>query len=360
MMKRASGLVVGLLSAALVGCAQPPVIQQSVTPSSSAEAISYKACLMTDSSDTTGSGPAHQALNGLDRAKADLQVTTEAVAADSSAEYPQKLQSLVDSSCSLIVAVGSQTASAVQAAAKANPDVSFALVDAVPDSTPANLRTVFFNVHESAFLAGYAAAASSVSGAVGVFGAIKIPAVTIYMDGFVQGVERYNQEKNEKIAVFGWDLNAQHGAFVMSGQDPFSDPAAGQVAAQSLISSGADVIMAAAGRSGEGALQQAALSGGAKVIWTDDNGCESEAQYCAQQLGSVVKDRNEAVYQLVKAQQSNPGSTGVFLLGVRSQGTDFVPAGNNRFSPEIAAELADISSRIADGTISVSSPSAIG
>jgi basic membrane lipoprotein Med (substrate-binding protein (PBP1-ABC) superfamily) len=52
-----------------------------------------------------------------------------------------------------------------------------------------------FNTAESSFLAGYLAAGMSKTKKVGTFGGAKIPTVTIFMDGFSQGVDYYNKQK---------------------------------------------------------------------------------------------------------------------------------------------------------------------
>ncbi|MDA8391592.1 MAG: BMP family ABC transporter substrate-binding protein, partial [Actinomycetota bacterium] len=50
-------------------------------------------------------------------------------------------------------------------------------------------------------LAGYLAAGYSKTGAVGTFGGAPYPTVTIFMDGFKQGVEYYNSVKGTTVKV---------------------------------------------------------------------------------------------------------------------------------------------------------------
>lgn len=361
MTKRWMAFAAGLLAFALAGCAQPPVTATTdVTEPDDSAAGSYKACLITDAGSASDGSPAQQAISGLDRAQRELGIETNSVTADSAADYPRVLQSLVDAQCSIVVALGSGMADSVEAAAKTNTDVQFALVDATPNTAPPNLRPVLFSTHESSFLAGYLAAARSASGKVGVFGALSVPAVTIYMDGFVQGVDYYNQAKGAQVQALGWDLAAQDGTFVRSDAAPYQDQAAGRVAAEALTAQGADVIMAVAGDSGTGALQLAADTGTLKVIWTDTNGCLTEAVACDQQLGSVVKDRGSAVYELIRADKDGRNASGVFTAALRNDGTALVEARDGDFGADLTAELDRIAKDIIDGSISVTSPSAIG
>ena len=51
----------------------------------------------------------------------------------------------------------------------------------------------------------------SKSGTVATFGGLKIPTVTIYMDGFWEGVQYYNQKHSKSVKVLGWDEKARTG-----------------------------------------------------------------------------------------------------------------------------------------------------
>ena len=51
---------------------------------------------------------------------------------------------------------------------------------------------------QSSFLAGYLAAGMTKTKKLGTFGGAKIPTVTIFMDGFSQGVDYYNKQKGSE------------------------------------------------------------------------------------------------------------------------------------------------------------------
>ena len=72
------------------------------------------------------------------------------------------------------------------------------------------------------------------TGKVGVFGGLPVPAATIYMDGFVQGVAHYNTQQNRQVEALGWSQETQDGTFVRSTTDPWNDPDAGRAAAASI------------------------------------------------------------------------------------------------------------------------------
>lgn len=362
MKKATTILAAGLLALAMAGCAEPPLPQTPATTQTSAPPTgpAFKTCLLLDETLAAGDGaPMAQALTGLTRAEQELGVATQHVTA-AAADFATVLQAQVDAQCNLVIGLGASTASAVEAAAKTNPAVRFALVDATPNSAPPNLRPVLFNTHESAFLAGYLAAAKSSTGKVGAFGGLNVPAVSIYLDGFVQGVAHYNQVKSTQVAALGWDLMTQDGTFVRSDSAPYGDPAAGRTAATTLVDQGADVILTVAGESGLGALQLAEDSPGLKVIWSDTDGCLTQTEHCAQQLASVVKNRDIAIFELIQAEAGGRASAGIFTAALRNQGTALVTAHFEEVDPALSAELEGLAKQIVDGTIKVTSPAAIG
>jgi basic membrane protein A len=62
-----------------------------------------------------------------------------------------------------------------------------------------------FATDQAAFPVGYLAVALTQTGKVVTFGGIQTPPVPIFMDGFVLGVEYYNQVKGTDVQVLGWD-----------------------------------------------------------------------------------------------------------------------------------------------------------
>lgn len=359
MNKVRSAFAAGLIALILVGCATPPEPATPTTEAAPEPVASYKACLITDAEEFVEGSPITEAISGLDRAQRELGIETNHVTAALPTDYARVLQSLVDASCDMIVGLGAPMADAIEAAAKTNPGVQFALVDATPNSAPANLRPVLFSVHESGFLAGYLAASQTATGKVGAFGSLNMPAVSIYLDGFVQGVEHYNQTMAGQVEALGWSLEAQDGTFVRSDKSPYDDPDAGRAAAQSLVDGGADVILAVAAHSGVGALELAKQDATVRVIWSDTDGCLTQPQYCEQLLASVVKDRATAVFEVIRTDQSGSGAAGVFAANLRNGGTALVAAGDGEFAPQLTTELDALTKSIVDGAVTVNSPAAI-
>ena len=163
------------------------------------------------------------------------------------------------------------------------------------------------------------------TGKVGTFGGLNIPTVTIFMDGFAQGVEYYNQQKGKDVSVLGWNAEKQDGTFVQSDK-PFEDVKGGGRAAQGLTSQGADIIFPVAGPAGEGALQTAKASGGkVNAIWVDTDGCVSAPNYCANIMTSVYKGMDVAVFDAIKAAQDGSFSQRTVRRDAGERGHRAVP-----------------------------------
>src|SRR5690606_35633043 len=107
-----------------------------------------------------------------------------------------------------------------------------------------NVKPIVFDTAQAAFLAGYAAASYTKTGVVGTLGGIPIPPVTLFMDGFYEGVMHYNEVKGTSVRVLGWDINKQdEGAFTGG----FEAHETAKSTAQNLIDQNADVILPVGG-----------------------------------------------------------------------------------------------------------------
>ncbi len=353
---------IAVAALALGGCAKPPPEGGEAAPQASGGAAAssdYKACMVSDSGGFDDKSFNQTSYKGLTDAKEELGIQTGQVESSSAADFAKNIQSMVDAKCNSIITVGFLLADATVAAAKANPDIDFAIVDSTPEgsATIKNLKPLVFNTAQSSFLAGYAAAGMSSSGKVGTFGGLKIPTVTIFMDGFAQGVEYYNEQKNKKIAVLGWDVKKQDGQFV-PGDSPFENKSGAKATAQNLVSQGADIVFPVAGPAGEGGLQVAQASGGkVSAIWVDTDGCESAANYCSTILTSVEKAMDVAVTDAIRASQEGGFSNKPFVGTLANNGTRLAPwhEFESKVPDELKAELDTLKGDITSGKITIES-----
>ena len=363
---------------ALAGCAEPPSTtttspdattetSAATDPSAAAsetagtggEASDFLACMVSDFGGFDDKSFNETAHAGMIKAKDELGIQTKQIESNAEAEYAQNVQSMIDAKCDAIITVGFALASATEAAAKQNPDVDFIIVDNDSFEGVDNAKGLIFNTAQPAFMAGYAAAAMSTSGTVGTFGGAKYPTVTIFMDGFAEGVAYYNEAKGKDVKVIGWDTAAQDGQFV-GGNNPFGDIPGGKNTAATLIAQGADIIMPVAGPAGIGALQAAQESNGAvNAIWVDTDGFVSAPEYGNVIITSVKKAMDVAVFEAIKAAMEGSFSSDPYVGTLENGGVSIADFHDfaDKLPEGLQAELDQITQDIIAGTIEITSPS---
>ena len=239
-MKKTLTLASALICAAaltLTSCAEAPgtggaSAPPAESPSAPAPVVpAFKACMVSDSGGFDDKSFNQTSHKGLLDAKAELGIETGQVESQHSGRLSRRtfsrwwMRTATSSSLS-----GFLLSDDTLAAAKKNPDTEFAIVDNNdPKTYPAvtNLKPLVFNTAQSSFLAGYLAAGMTKTKKLGTFGGAKIPTVTIFMDGFSQGVDYYNKQKSTDVQVLGWDAAKQDGQFTGDFEDIKGRPAYG-------------------------------------------------------------------------------------------------------------------------------------
>lgn len=321
-----------------------------------AEQIDYTACLVSDAGGWDDKSFNQSAMEGLQQAVSELGVKENDAESTSSTDFEPNVQAMVDSNCNLIIGVGFNLADAIGAAAVANSGVDFALVDSTfsDDYAGDNTRALVFNTQEAAYLAGYAAAAFTKTGTVATFGGIQIPSVTIFMDGFADGVAKYNEDNGTDVNLIGWDKDTQTGQFTNS----FDDQTLGTQVANQLIQQGADIIMPVAGPVGLGAASAAQAAGDTYIVGVDSDWYES-TEYGSITLTSVMKGIGASVFDTIKVGSEGNFSNENYIGTLENGGVDIAPF--HDFESQLPDGLTDtldqLKQDIIDGTIVVESDS---
>ena len=302
-----------------------------------------KACLAYDVGGRGDQSFNDSAAKGLDQAKDELGVETEEVEAsqgENDAAREDRLNQLVDAGCTNIVGVGFIYAKAIGAAAKENPDVSFAIVDdASADSKGANVAQLVFAENEGSFLVGAAAAMKSKSGKVGFIGGTDVPLINKFDAGFKAGAKAVDP----KI-----EIQTKYLAEDGSG---FADPAKGKTAAEGMYDKGADIIYHAAGGSGAGVFE-AAKANKKMAIGVDSDQAKTAAKGVQDVIiTSMVKNVNVAVFDYVKASVDGKPLSGVQEFDLKDGGVSYTTTGGK--IDDITAKLDEYKKQIIDGKITV-------
>ena len=296
---------------------------------------------------------------GLQAAKeAQSNVDPKYVASTSEADYEPNLRQFVAQKCNFILSVGGLMGDATKKVAAESTSQQFGIVD----SSIAGANNVYpmqFATEQAAFLAGYVAAGYSKTGKVATYGGLKIPPVTVFMDGFADGVAYFNKQKSKNVQVIGWDKAKQNGTFA----ENFGDQSKGKSITNTFVAQGADVIMPVAGGTGLGTADVAKASNGkVSVIWVDQDGCKSAEKYCDVFLTTVVKNITDAVEKAVADGASGKplGAAPGYLGTLENNGVSIAPY--NEFDSKVDAglktEVEKLKADIIAGTVKVESANA--
>jgi basic membrane protein A len=328
----------------------------SVARPTSTHAGSFAACMVTDTGgidDRSFNASSYQGL--LLAHKEDPSITTQYLQSTTQSDYVPNINALIAKKCGIIVTVGFLMGGATQAAAKKHPTQHFAIVD-YPDTGPvlSNEKGLEFNTAQSGFLGGYLAAGMTKSGTVATFGGEKLPTVTIYMDGYYDGVQYYNQKHGKSVKVLGWNEKTQKGSFT----GDFTDETKGQNLTNTFIQEGADIIFPVAGNVGLGAAAAAKQSGTADLLWVDTDGCISAPQYCSIFISSVEKGIQVAVANVTVNAAKGTFKGGNYIGTLANNGVGIAPF--HQFASKVPAtlqsELKQVRAGIVSGAIKVASP----
>ncbi|KQX06354.1 MULTISPECIES: BMP family lipoprotein [unclassified Leifsonia] len=345
-----ASVVAAVSIAALAGCAEAP----SSTGSSTSAAGDYCARMVTNSGGLEDRSFNQSSWAGLQKAEKDAGIEVQALVSTGETDLAPNVQQAVDSGCQFVLTVGYELADATTSAAEANPDVHFSIVDEVVDAS--NVKPVIFDTAQASYLAGYLAAGVSKTGKVATFGGGNQPPVTLFMDGFVDGVAAYNAAHGTQVVALGWDKVKQDGTFT----GDFEDINKGKTLTESLIDQGADVILPVAGQVGEGSAAAALENPGVSVIWVDNDGFDTlPAKYHPVLLTSVLKNTQDAVAQIVTDDASGTFDPAPFIGTLENGGVGLAPFHDLASSvpQELSDELDALSAKIVDGSVVVTSPS---
>ena len=283
---------------------------------------------------------------GLDKAAAELGVSTSEASANEDGTNREELLALQASEGSdLVIGVGFLFGEPMANVAAEYPDISFAIVDSVVDAP--NVAGLIFSEEQGSFLVGAAAALKTETGIVGYIGGVNIPLIHAFEAGFLAGV----QAIDPSIQVIS--------QYVTEPPDfsGFNDPAAGRVIAQSMFEQGADVVYHAAGGTGGGLFQAAKDYSEANDTHVWAIGVDSDQYLTAPDfqdyiLTSMLKRVDVAVFSTIHAVQAGTFAPGPQVFDLSVDGVGYATSGGH--VDDITAELDAFKEKIVSGEIVVS------
>jgi basic membrane protein A len=276
--------------------------------------------------------------DGLERAESELGVEGRVFISEQASDYVPNLSTAARQGYDLVLANGFLMGDAFATVAGQFPETNFAIIDfpwAALKGKPQNARGLVFAEQEGGYLAGVAAATVSESGVVSSVGGQAVPAVVAFLAGYEEGVEATNPDARVLSAY----------------SEDFVDQAKCTEIALSQVQRRSDVIFAAAGGCGLGALQAAKERG----VW--GIGVDNDQSFLGPHiLTSATKKVDEAVFTTIQQVVDGDFRGGAdTLFDVANGGIGFgevSPDAPNR--DELIATLEDVSDKIASGDITPS------
>jgi basic membrane protein A len=365
-----AGIVLSVLAVVATGCAKPASNGGGGTTKAK-----FLGCMVTDIGGINDKSFNQSSWQGMQAAAAaNSNVTVKYLQSTSSADYATNISQFEKEHCGLIVTVGFLMNSATQSAAAAAPHQKFAIVDCSyasfclptkPGGKLHNIDQLVFNTVQDAFLGGYLAAGMTKTGVVATYGGAKFGTVTIYEDGFWDGVQYYNKQHGTHVKVLGWSEPKQSGVFVTGASNPFNAQSQGAAIANTFINQHADIIFPVAGGTGLGsaaAIQTADKAGKhVYMYWVDTDGCVTDAKDCSIYITSVEKGLATAVKSAVLSAAS--GHTGGTYVGTLANGgavlAPFHPPWNTKVPAKLKSELKTVEQGIINGSIATPTKSPV-
>ncbi|MEJ5914803.1 BMP family lipoprotein [Pseudokineococcus sp. 1T1Z-3] len=351
--------IVGALALTLTACGDAPE-PDATTPDPGADSDAgsdYTACLVSDQGGFDDQSFNQSASEGASAAEESLGVTVQEIESQTAADFEQNIDQTVQLGCDLTVGVGFLLADSTAEAAQANPDLSYALVDAATEESYDNLKPLLFDTAQASFLAGYVAAGMTETGTIATFGGLQIPSVTVFMDGFALGAAYYDEENGSDTTVLGWDVDAQTGSFT----GDFENQTNGVNTTQNFIDQGADIILPVAGPVGLGAASAAQGADGVSVIWVDTDGFES-TDYGDIILTSVIKEIGAAVEEAISEGVEGSFTSEPYVGTLENGGVSLAPYHDfaDAVPQELQDQVAELQEQIISGEVTVDSASSPG
>ena len=336
--------------AALAATALAGVSCGSTPGPSSSCAKTYKVGLVTDVGKLSDKSFNFDSFNGVKDAQADasLCVTGKAIESSVEADYPKNIQTFLDAGYDMIVTVGFKLGDATIKAAKANPNVKFAMVDFADFAElgkathPANLVGLTFKEDQPGFLAGALAALMTQTKVIGaVAGLVTVPPVVNYVKGYTNGAH-YIDPKIKVLAIYQPE----------SGAKDFNDPDWGKQQAITFFGQNADIIFGVGGNTGNGGLV-AAKEKGKMCIGVDVDQYVSYPDVATCLITSAQKHLRQAVKSAIANMVQNSWKSGLLTFDITNDGIGLAPYHDwdSKISADIKARITDIASKLKDGSI---------
>ena len=274
-------------------------------------------------------------------------------------DYLEAIDNLAMTGVEVMVLPGFKFEEAIGKAQSLYPDVKFVLIDGEPQvaidyegcpvyEVAENTVSIFFAEQQASFLAGIATALETQTNKVAFLGGMEVPAVQKLGWGFVAGIAYANANLGTEVEVTDYIY-----------QGTFTDLDAGKAIAAGMYDKGVDVVFAAAGGVGVGAINETKTRAEAGnevfIVGVDvdqyDEGLLTDGSSVI--LTSAMKYLGQAAYEQINAYANGEFEGGrTILMDVNANGVG-LPEVNPNLSDATVKEVNEVAEMVKAGEIEV-------
>ena len=295
------------------------------------EASDLKIGLITDVGGVNDGSFNQSSWEGLERAGEELGVTVNYLESATDADYAPNMETFIDEDYDLIISVGYMLADATRAAAEANPDTKFAIIDDSSIDLP-NVTSLIFHAEQASYLVGYVAGLTTKTNNIGFVVGMTNETMNQFGYGYCAGAI----DANPDITVQQMNANS------------FADSATGKSMANAEITNGADIVFQAAGATGLGVIE-ACQEAGVYAIGVDSDQSSIAPNTV---LTSAMKRVDNAVYEAVQELIDGTLEGGVKTFDLAAGGVDIAPS-QDLISEDVIAAVDEVKEKIISGDVVV-------
>jgi basic membrane protein A len=265
---------------------------------------------------------------------------------DDGSNRAELLSNLAEQGFNPVIAVGFAYDEVLGEVATEFPETTFAQVDGsvdFPEFKGDNVTGLLFAEHEGSFLAGVAAALKTSTNTVGFVGGVDTQLIQKFQAGYEAGAKAAKPD----ITVISQYITPD-GDF--SG---FSDPARGKIVAQGMYEAGADIVYHAAGGSGTGVFEAAAVANGRAIgVDSDQYNTVDDPALQAVIMTSMLKRVDNAVSGFIADFAAGDVEGGTDIINdLSTEGVGLSATGG--FIDDIQDDIDTYRQQIIDGGIEV-------
>lgn len=253
----AAFLSAGAVLAGLTGCSADapspatPTSNASGAPENCASQEVFCIGMVTDIGKVDDTSFNEIAWKSVQAAARQTQGRVRHIQTADSADWAGNIKQFTDAKYDVVVTAGYLMADATTQAAAGSPDVTFIGLDQPQAKTTENLTGLVFPEDRAGYAAGYLAGLMTKTNELGQVLGLQIPSVERYAKGFENGARAANADV--KVTT----------TYHPAADNAFDDPAWGAATAKQQVAAGADIVFAAGGHTGNGALTEVAKTKGA-------------------------------------------------------------------------------------------------